>query len=196
MYTRYFWQGNHRIYGHIRGIYTVLANPKYLMISLPSILCMQRVHRVLADPSFNTWALCLNTNVVIKYESNTIMFVWHCNIVRLDLVRSESYFWLDMNQTSFCHVYNMYRVGQNHVYTPYIYGSGQSPNMYNVLNLLDGTWPKVGYTFDWTWFKLRFVTCIICPGFIRWDLAKGWIYFWLDMNQTPLCHVYNMSWIY
>jgi hypothetical protein len=27
VYTRYFWQGNHRLYGHIRCIYTVLANP-------------------------------------------------------------------------------------------------------------------------------------------------------------------------
>jgi hypothetical protein len=27
VYIRYFWQGNHRIYGHIRGICTVLANP-------------------------------------------------------------------------------------------------------------------------------------------------------------------------
>ena len=26
-YTRYFWQGNHQIYGHIRCICTVLANP-------------------------------------------------------------------------------------------------------------------------------------------------------------------------
>jgi len=29
VYIRYFWQGNHRIYGHIRCIYTVLANPIY-----------------------------------------------------------------------------------------------------------------------------------------------------------------------
>ena len=29
LYTRYFWQGNHQMYGHIRCIYTVLANPKY-----------------------------------------------------------------------------------------------------------------------------------------------------------------------
>jgi len=28
---RYFWQGNHRIYGHIRCIYTVLANPTYVL---------------------------------------------------------------------------------------------------------------------------------------------------------------------
>ena len=26
---RYFWQGNHQIYGHIRCIFTVLANPTY-----------------------------------------------------------------------------------------------------------------------------------------------------------------------
>jgi hypothetical protein len=27
VYIRYFWQENHQIYGHIRCIYTVLANP-------------------------------------------------------------------------------------------------------------------------------------------------------------------------
>ena len=26
MYIRYFWHGIHKIYGHIRCIYTVLAN--------------------------------------------------------------------------------------------------------------------------------------------------------------------------
>jgi hypothetical protein len=26
---RYFWQGNHQIYGHIRCLYTVLANPNH-----------------------------------------------------------------------------------------------------------------------------------------------------------------------
>jgi len=30
VYIRYFWQGNHQIYGHIRCIYTVLANPIYI----------------------------------------------------------------------------------------------------------------------------------------------------------------------
>ena len=29
VFLRYFWQGNHQIYGHIRCIYTVLANPKH-----------------------------------------------------------------------------------------------------------------------------------------------------------------------
>jgi len=28
VYIRYFWQGNHQIYGHIQCIHTVLANPK------------------------------------------------------------------------------------------------------------------------------------------------------------------------
>jgi len=31
VYIRYFWQGNHQIYGHIRCIYTVLANPIKLL---------------------------------------------------------------------------------------------------------------------------------------------------------------------
>jgi hypothetical protein len=29
VYIRYFWQGNHQIYGYIRCIYTVLANPTW-----------------------------------------------------------------------------------------------------------------------------------------------------------------------
>jgi len=32
VYIRYFWQGNHQMYGHIRCIYTVLANPKYKVL--------------------------------------------------------------------------------------------------------------------------------------------------------------------
>jgi hypothetical protein len=30
VYIRYFWQENHQIYGHIRCIYTVLANPEHV----------------------------------------------------------------------------------------------------------------------------------------------------------------------
>jgi hypothetical protein len=30
LYIRYFWQGNHPVYGHIRCIYTVMANPTYV----------------------------------------------------------------------------------------------------------------------------------------------------------------------
>jgi len=38
-YIRYFWQGNHQIYGHIRCIYTVLANPTHY--SLSTLLCLR-----------------------------------------------------------------------------------------------------------------------------------------------------------
>ena len=30
VYIRYCWQGNYKIYGHIRCLYTVLANPMYI----------------------------------------------------------------------------------------------------------------------------------------------------------------------
>jgi len=33
VYIRFFWQGNHQIYGHIRCIYTVLANPNNAAMS-------------------------------------------------------------------------------------------------------------------------------------------------------------------
>jgi len=31
VYVRYFWQGNHQIYGHILCIYTILANSMYVL---------------------------------------------------------------------------------------------------------------------------------------------------------------------
>jgi len=34
VYMRYFWQGNHQIYGYIRCIYTVLANPTHVHMCL------------------------------------------------------------------------------------------------------------------------------------------------------------------
>jgi len=34
MYARIIWQGNYQIYGHIRCIYTVLANPAYVRFVL------------------------------------------------------------------------------------------------------------------------------------------------------------------
>jgi hypothetical protein len=30
MYIRYSWQGSHQVYGHIRCVYMVLANPTYI----------------------------------------------------------------------------------------------------------------------------------------------------------------------
>ena len=34
VYIRYFWQENHQKYGHIRCIYTVLANPTHVKIAI------------------------------------------------------------------------------------------------------------------------------------------------------------------
>ena len=34
VFLRYFWQENHQIYGHIRCIYTVLANPTHIWMKL------------------------------------------------------------------------------------------------------------------------------------------------------------------
>jgi len=36
VYIRYFWQGNHQIYGHIRCVHTVLANPIYMTVTYES----------------------------------------------------------------------------------------------------------------------------------------------------------------
>ena len=32
----YIWQGNHQLYGHIWCVYTVLANPTYVVVANPS----------------------------------------------------------------------------------------------------------------------------------------------------------------
>ena len=40
VHLRYFWQGNHQIYGHIRCTYTIQANPMYTFGSLYR-LCMK-----------------------------------------------------------------------------------------------------------------------------------------------------------
>ena len=41
---RYFWQGNHQIYGHIRCKYTFLANPNYMPSShrVPATMLLHR----------------------------------------------------------------------------------------------------------------------------------------------------------
>ena len=41
---RYFWQGNHQIYGHIRCIHTVLANPTCMVQANPAYLIILYLH--------------------------------------------------------------------------------------------------------------------------------------------------------
>jgi hypothetical protein len=48
VYIRYFWQGNHQMYGRIRCIYTVLANPAH---SLKQITTNYNKTALLANPT-------------------------------------------------------------------------------------------------------------------------------------------------
>jgi hypothetical protein len=77
VYIRWFWQGNHQIYGHIRCIYTVLANPMHVCFSC----CL---------PSLQITANCLHPGVVktelgrymITEENKWYMVrVWLCMYV-------------------------------------------------------------------------------------------------------------------
>ena len=47
MYIRCFWQGNHHTYGHIRCIYTLLANPTHLP-----------AHMKCVNPACSIFAVC------------------------------------------------------------------------------------------------------------------------------------------
>jgi len=40
VYIRYYWQGNHQMYGHIQCIYTVLANTMCFALRAYLLLCM------------------------------------------------------------------------------------------------------------------------------------------------------------
>ena len=41
VFIRYFWQGNHQIFGHIRCIHTVLANPMLFVSGASDIVWQQ-----------------------------------------------------------------------------------------------------------------------------------------------------------
>ena len=58
MYIRHFWQGNHRIYGHIRCIYTVLANPTYLLWKVQG---MFRIMKCGVQGRFGNWIIIYGT---------------------------------------------------------------------------------------------------------------------------------------
>jgi hypothetical protein len=57
VYIRYFWLGNHQIYGHIRCIYTVLANPKRRICNTAYVTCQgtatTRMHLLRKKPSYD-----------------------------------------------------------------------------------------------------------------------------------------------
>ena len=50
LYIRCFWQGNHHIYGHVRCVYTVLANPRHVAECRAVQLC--GMHHIIASTVF------------------------------------------------------------------------------------------------------------------------------------------------
>jgi len=55
VYIRYFWQENHQVYGHIRCLYTFLANPTLVTkLSTAGLLLIAAQNSILAR------ACCLN----------------------------------------------------------------------------------------------------------------------------------------
>jgi len=61
VYIWCFWQGNHHIYGHIWCIYTVLANPIYVVIETP--LSLQALRRMSFYILFAALNVCIPSPV-------------------------------------------------------------------------------------------------------------------------------------
>ena len=70
VHIRYFWQGNHEMYGHIRCIYTVLANPNNIWLGGTGVCCthVQFPGTVLA---LSWWHRCFCCTVLAQCVS------WH-----------------------------------------------------------------------------------------------------------------------
>jgi hypothetical protein len=77
VYIRYFWQGNHQTYGHIRCIYTVLANPTHMTYDSTCDtfnIDMQRARAVVNELSHV--CACLNC---VCHDIRACM-PWLCNV--------------------------------------------------------------------------------------------------------------------
>jgi hypothetical protein len=77
VYIRHFWQGNHQIYGHIRCIYTVLANPMYGSTQNSEPL-----------PVFTPWCYFMYYTIVLLYSkigvySMVLFHILHHGVILL-----------------------------------------------------------------------------------------------------------------
>jgi hypothetical protein len=72
---RYFWQGNHQNYGHLRCIYTILANPNYLQ-------CSYELEWILGSSGSNKLEFILGSSVSDKGIS-TPCKIWPGALQRL-----------------------------------------------------------------------------------------------------------------
>jgi len=64
VYIRYFWQGNHQIYGRIGCIYTVLANPSHIQCIHTALANSSKMYRKFykkcaTSSTLNTSAICM-----------------------------------------------------------------------------------------------------------------------------------------
>ena len=66
IYIRYFWQGNHQIYGHIRCIYTDLVNPSHISY-IYTDSHVQCIYTTVANPMY-VRPLQLSNQAVANYK--------------------------------------------------------------------------------------------------------------------------------
>ena len=90
MYIRYFWQGNHHTHGHIRCVYTVLANPTH------DITPASAAHFLLAG--------CAYFNCRLKNGPHTISHLLCCSFftcrLRLFQLQAENWTTYDITPAS------------------------------------------------------------------------------------------------
>jgi hypothetical protein len=140
-----FWQGNHSIYGHIRCIYTVLANPMHVVIvmatahtstcSIKSVLVTfmngrSCVWNQLDSHPYNSqlhWEFLLSGRSLAVFITEGFL---PCLIVIWVVMQCFDSHALNSPISGSC----MHRVGQNRIFTPYM-------TVYMVIFL-----PKIPYT--------------------------------------------------
>ena len=76
VYIRYFWQGNHQIYGNTRCIYTVLANPAHVHAGADAVFCV-------VVCSIVVYVFCrVGQNHIYIYKVCTIFLAWKSPYIR------------------------------------------------------------------------------------------------------------------
>jgi len=88
VYIRYFWQGNHQIYGYIRCIYTVLANPTYTVYTYTALASPSNIASTARGIGLSCASVC---NVLISCSH------WHGSACTKPALSTPT--WLSMQAT-------------------------------------------------------------------------------------------------
>ena len=155
MYIRYFWQGIHHTYGHIRCRYTVLANPTYTQrgrvrafhIHLHiHIIFTTFAHEALGALKYTHSTCIYARSTSIKYARSTSISTHAAQVssthaaqvyARNTCIRTQHM------HTHASHAYKhmfMYRVDQSRIYTPYMYGDFPAKNTVCTLYIRINIW--------------------------------------------------------